>query len=260
MNNTYMLLADIGNTTIKIGLADENSITASISLPTKSLYTADSLGLTLAQFLSLQHIKKVKTISLCSVVPELGKIFYQACQKYLHTTPKVFPEDFSIPLQNQYANPQEVGADRIMGAYASRMLYPKSKSIICIDYGTATTFDCIVDMDYLGGLICPGLYSSLGALSQSTAKLPHITLTFDQNTPLIGKNTVTSMNHGFIFSFVAITDGLCQKLAEQMPAPLCVVATGGYAREISKLSNKIDVIQQDLILEGLRLASSSLLA
>lgn len=258
--NNYILLADIGNTTIKLGLAGETGIEFTLSLPTKSLYTADSLGLTLLQFLTLQHIKKVKTISLCSVVPELGKIFYQACQKYLHATPKIFPLDFSIPLGNQYANPQEVGADRLMGAYAARMLYPKSKSIICIDFGTATTFDCIVEMDYLGGLICPGLYSSLSALAQSTAKLPHITLNFDQNTPLIGKDTVTSMNHGFIFSFVAITDGLCEKLEKQMPAPLCVIATGGYAREISKLSNKIDVIQQDLILEGLRLASSSLLA
>lgn len=260
MNNTYLLLADIGNTTMKIGLADENGITSSISLPTKSLYSADSLGLTLLQFLNFQHIKKVKTISLCSVVPEVGKIFYQACQKYLHATPKIFPLDFSLPLNNQYANPDEVGADRLMGAYACRMLYPKSKSIICIDYGTATTFDCIADMDYLGGLICPGFYSSLHALAKETAKLPHITLNFDQNIPLIGKNTVTSMNHGFIFSFVAMTDGLCQKLAEQLPAPVSVVATGGYARDISKLSNKIDVIQQDLILEGLRLASSSLLA
>lgn len=153
-----------------------------------------------------------------------------------------------------------MGADRLMGAYAARMLRPEAKSIICIDYGTATTFDCITGMDYLGGLICPGLFSSHNALANGTAKLPHITLDFDRSIPLIGKSTVTSMNHGFVFGFAAMTDGLCQKLAEQLPAPLHIVATGGYAEDIAKLSNKINTIQQDLILEGLRLASCSLLA
>lgn len=258
--NNHIVLADIGNTTIKLGIASERDIAFSISLPTKSLYTADSLGLTLIQFLNFHHIEHIDTISLCSVVPELAKIFSEACQKYLHVLPKAFPVDFPIPLNNQYANPQEVGADRLMGAYASRMLYPDAKSIICIDYGTATTFDCIVDMNYVGGLICPGLYSSLAALAQGTAKLPQISLNFDKDIPLIGKNTVTSMNHGFIFSFVAMTDGLCEKLGSQLPAPIKIIATGGYAKEISRLSNKIDVIQQDLILEGLRLASCSLLA
>jgi type III pantothenate kinase len=101
--NNYILLADIGNTTIKLGLANETGIAFSISLPTKSLYTADSLGLTLLQFLSLQHIKKVKTISLCSVVPELGKIFYQACQKYLHLKffPLIFPFLWAINTQTR---------------------------------------------------------------------------------------------------------------------------------------------------------------
>ncbi len=258
--NNHILLADIGNTTMKLGIADERNIAFSISLPTKSLYTADSLGLTLIQFLNFHHIEPIDNIALCSVVPELAKIFSEACKKYLSVNPKTFPVDFPIPLNNHYANPQEVGADRLMGAYASRMLYPDAKSIICIDYGTATTFDCIVDMNYIGGLICPGLYSSLNALAGGTAKLPHISLNFDKDVPLIGKNTVTSMNHGFIFSFAAMTDGLCEKLAGQLPHPLQIIATGGYAGEISKLSSKINVIQQDLILEGLRLASCSLLA
>lgn len=258
--NKFTLLADVGNTTIKLGIANERGIVHSFGFPSKSLYTADSLGFNIIQLLDLYHIEKIESVSLCSVVPELGKIFCQACKKYLHAAPKIFPEDFDIPLNNQYANPREVGADRLMGAYAARMLRPEAKSIICIDYGTATTFDCITDMDYLGGLICPGLFSSHNALATGTAKLPHITLDFDRSIPLIGKSTVTSMNHGFVFGFAAMTDGLCQKLAEQLPAPLHIVATGGYAEDIAKLSNKINTIQQDLILEGLRLASCSLLA
>lgn len=259
MNKT-MLLADVGNTTVKFGIAGPSKIISSFSLPTKALYTVDSLGLTLMQMLAFHHAENVESAALCSVVPELGKTFYKACQKYLHITPSVFPEDYPLPLNNLYSNPQEVGADRLMGAYAARMLYPQSQSIICIDYGTATTFDCISGMDYLGGLICPGLFSAHNALAQGTAKLPHITLRFDQNVPLIGKNTVTSMNHGFVFGFAAMTDGLCEKLAEQLPAPLTVIATGGYAEDLAKLSKKINKVHQDLILEGLRLASYALLA
>lgn len=257
---TISLLADVGNTTVKLGIADSGRICRSFSLPTKALYTPDSLGLNLLQILSHCKIERIDFVGLCSVVPELGKTFFKACQKYLSLTPAVFPQDYQIPLNNLYANPQEVGADRLMGAYAARMLYPDTKSIICIDYGTATTFDCVTDMDYLGGLICPGLFSAHNALAQGTAKLPHITLKFDQNVPLIGKNTVTSMNHGFVFGFAAMTDGLCQKLEEQLPKPVHIVATGGYAEDLAKLSNKINAVHQDLILEGLRLASYALLA
>ena len=258
--NNIRLLADVGNTTVKLGIADKNGILFSFSLPTKALYTADSLGLSLLQMLSFHGIEGISGVSLCSVVPELGKTFYKACQKYLNCTPAVFPEDFNIPLNNLYANPQEVGADRLMGAYAGRMLCPGSKSIICIDYGTATTFDCVTDMDYLGGLICPGLFSAHNALAQGTAKLPHITLRFDRSVPLIGKNTVTSMNHGFLFGFAAMTDGLCEQLEKQLEGPVHIIATGGYAEDLAKLSNKINKVQQDLILEGLRLASYELLA
>lgn len=258
--NNIRLLADVGNTALKLGIADSNGILFSFSLPTKALYTVDSLGLTLLQVLSLHKIEGIHGASLCSVVPELGKTFFKACQKYLNHTPAVFPQDFKFPLNNQYANPQEVGADRLMGAYAGRMLCPDSKSIICIDYGTATTFDCVTDMDYLGGLICPGLFSAHNALAQGTAKLPHITLRFDRNVPLIGKNTVTSMNHGFVFGFVAMTDGLCERLEKQLEGQTTIIATGGYAEDIAKLSNKINIVQQDLILEGLRLASYALLA
>ncbi len=258
--NNITLLADVGNTTVKLGFANKSKIFHSISLPTKSLYTVDSLGLLLLQILQHLKIEKIHGVALCSVVPELGKTFYRASEKYLGLSPKVFPEDFSIPLENHYQNPQEVGADRLMGAYAARMLFPEVKALICIDYGTATTFDCVEENNYLGGLICPGLFSAHNALANGTAKLPHISLRFDKDIPLIGKNTITSMNHGFVFGFVAMTDGLCEQLEKQLPKPLTIIATGGYAEELAKLSKKINHIQQDLILEGLRLASYSLLA
>jgi len=253
------LLTDIGNTSIKFGLADTEKIFHSFSLPTRSQYSVDSLGLSLIQILNIAGVERIDFSALCSVVPELSIIFRNACIRYLGIKPSVFPVDFTIDMNNAYENPHEVGADRLMAAYAARMLYPDMAGIISVDYGTATTFDCVAHNNYLGGLICPGILSSHNALAQGTAKLPHISLELSENTPLIGQNTITSMSHGFVFGFVAMTDGLCKRLEEQLPQPLCVIATGGFAKDIARLSNTIEHIHPDLILEGLRLASHSLI-
>ena len=253
-----LLLTDIGNTSIKFGLADDEKIFFSFSLPTRSQYSVDSLGLSLIQMLNIAKVEHINFSMLCSVVPELSTIFRDACSRYLGVKTAIFPVDFTIEMKNKYKNEHEVGADRLMAAYAARMLYPDMAGIISIDYGTATTFDCVAYNDYLGGLICPGVFSAHNALASGTAKLPHISLELEENTPLIGQNTITSMSHGFVFGFVAMTEGLCKRLAEQLPRPLCIIATGGFAKDIARLSNSIEHIYPDLILEGLRLASRPL--
>lgn len=256
--NKILLLTDIGNSSIKFGLADSNKIFYTFSLPTRSQYSVDSLGISLIQMLSIAKVDKINFSALCSVVPELSIIFRDACSRYLGVKPAIFPIDFTIDINNKYENQHEVGADRLMAAYAARMLYPDMAGIISVDYGTATTFDCVAYNDYLGGLICPGVFSAHHALAQGTAKLPHISLELEENTPLIGQNTITSMSHGFVFGFVAMTEGLCERLAQQLPSPLCIIATGGFAKDIARLSKTIEHIHPDLILEGLRLASRSL--
>ncbi len=255
--NNALLLADIGNTSIKLGFAIDGEITHSFSLPTRSQYSADSLGLLLMQMLNVVKLEKVSQSFVCSVVPELLAIYRQACSKYLSVNVLSFPDDFKIDLNNSYKNPHEVGADRLMAAYAARVLYPESAGIISVDYGTATTFDCLAHNNYMGGLICPGLLSSRNALAKNTAKLPKINLEVNKNEPLIGQNTSTSINHGFIFGFVAMTEGLCERLKQQLPQPLCVIATGGFAEEIAKLSTCIDHIHPNLILEGLKFAGQN---
>ncbi len=259
-NKQTVLLADIGNTSVKIGLSQGGEIIHSFSLPTRSQYSADSLGLLLLQMLNVIKIEKVDYSFICSVVPDLSAIYGKACLKYLGIKTLNFPEDFSINFNNLYKNPQEVGADRLMAAYAARTLYPEMAGIISVDYGTATTFDCIAHNNYLGGLICPGLLSSRNALAKSTAKLPQINLEVNEDEPIIGQNTASSINHGFIFGFVAMTEGLCERLKLQLPAPHCVIATGGFAEEIAKLSSCIDFIHPNLILEGLKFAGQDILA
>ncbi|MDR2825477.1 MAG: type III pantothenate kinase [Deltaproteobacteria bacterium] len=250
------ILVDIGNTNMKFGLADHSGILQSFTLPTNREQTADSIGLDLAGM--LQHAavdsSELEAAFACSVVPVLNPILRKACSIYLKTDLYFVPEDIKVPLENHYAEPAQVGADRLVGAYAARMLYPDSVSLICVDYGTATTFDCIQDNDYLGGLICPGLLSSSVALAARSAKL--IPVSFEDisaDGPTPGLSTSTSMSHGFVFGFAAMTEGLCNRLSKKLKAPCFILGTGGFAGSIARVSKCFNAVKPDLLLEGLRI-------
>ncbi len=247
-----LILADIGNTSIKIMFSRPETV---CSLPTKAAHTADSLGLSLRQLLALHGVDRsaLKACVVCSVVPDVAALFRMACERYLKLSPLSFPEDFSVDLENGYENPREVGADRLLAACAARRLFPEAPSIITVDFGTATTFDCVAGNTYLGGLICPGLFSARDALAAATARLPRISLATVDRELSIGKNTATSMAQGFLFGFAAMTEGLCARLKRHMPGPVLVVGTGGAARELSDICHAFDVVRPDLILEGLKL-------
>ena len=251
-----ILLVDIGNTSMKLGLGDNAGIGDTFCLPTKDMYTADSLGFHLTTLLNYKNIRPADlgACLICSVVPGLDPIFRQAGEKFLGLTPLSFPGDFFISLENRYAHPEEVGADRLLAAFAARTLYPDPTCLIAVDFGTATTFDCVHDNAYLGGLICPGVLSSHMALAMNAAKLPRISLEIDEAEPLIGRSTATSLSHGFIFGFAAMSQGLCAMLKEQLPGTVEVVATGGFAQDVAKVWKNLDHLRPDLILEGLRLA------
>ncbi len=250
-----LLLADIGNTCIKLVFARPKALEAAYSLPTRAQHTTDSLGLALLQLLALRSLtpEDLTACLVCSVVPDVNSLFREACIRYLGSRPLSFPGDFSIDMINGYDQPQEVGADRLLAAYAARKLYPENPSVISVDFGTATTFDCVSGNRYLGGLICPGLFSSRNALASHTAKLPRISLDMTGDRVSIGSNTTTSMNHGFLFGFAAMAEGLCDRLKQQLPGPVFVVGTGGAAQDLSRICRAFDAIRPDLIPEGLRL-------
>ena len=251
-----ILLADIGNTCIKLGLADTSGLGETWSLPTRMPHTADSLGLALAGLLGGAGLGRgdFAVCAVCSVVPDLTPVLRDAVGRYLACPVLNFPEDFAPVLENRYDHPCQVGADRLLAAFAARRLFPEPASLISVDFGTATTFDCVTGDAYLGGLICPGVLSSHGALATGTAKLPRISLEVDADAPLIGSNTSTSMRHGFVFGFAAMTEGLCARLRMQLPGPCLVIGTGGFAQAIAAVSACLDHVRPDLILEGLRLA------
>jgi len=251
----YALLFDLGNTNIKIGLADKKGLLQSFSLPSGNTHTADSLGLKLLQLLSYAGMepKDLEMALACSVVPGLNPVLRLACARFCNLELRLVPEDIPVGLENRYAQPTQVGADRLVGAYAARLLYPEPASLICVDYGTATTFDCVEGNAYLGGLICPGVLSAADALASRTAKLPAVSLETDDLSPQPGTSTSTSINHGFLFGFAAMTEGLCAKLAQGLKAPLFILGTGGFSSSLSRVTSCFDALRTDLLLEGLRI-------
>lgn len=259
----YALLIDIGNTSLKIGIASTERLLTSYTLPTDTTQSGDSLGLQIAFLLdhagvcldpkgATDRIRPTACV-VSSVVPGMIPLVRQACERYLHLSPLFAHRDLQIPLENHYERPNEVGADRLVGAFGARRLFPDSRSVVSVDYGTATNFDCVTGNAYLGGLICPGVMSSLGALATRTAQLPRIALSTHSEAPIVGCSTVTSLNHGFLFGFAAMTEGLYQRLTSTLEGPVSFVATGGFAPDVARVVHCFDLVRPDLVIEGLRI-------
>lgn len=263
----HRLLFDVGNTTIGVGLSRHTAqgprLLHAWSLPSGGLMTADSLGLQLRGLLEAASVEpgwpswldRLDWAMACSVAPALDPLLRQACQRMLGVETRFAHAEIPVPLENRYARPMEVGADRIMAAWTASRLFPGPCHIV-VDFGTATTLDCVREGAYLGGLICPGVLSSARALSSQTAKLPQITLDVDGDVLHIGRSTKESLNQGLVFGFASMIDGLVARLSPlvtcQGSRPL-VVAAGGLASTIAPRAACFHQVRPDLILEGLAL-------
>lgn len=250
-----ILVCDIGNTSIKISFANARGVLASFALPAKSGETGDSLGLRLLDIARFAKIEpdKIKACVASSVVPSKNGVLREASRRYLGCPCLFAPDDLPIPLKNEYDRPFEAGADRLVGAWAARKIFPSAESLIVIDFGTAVTFDCVAGFAYKGGLIFPGLESAALAMSKNAAKLPEVDLDIVAETPEIGRDTVTSMRHGLLFGYAALTEGLISILAKKLPSPPKVALTGGMATKLNNVLNAKRDVVPNLILDGLRL-------
>ena len=253
--HAYRLLIDVGNTNTKLGVAQGHVVLKSFVLPTHAQDTVDTFGLRIMDIFTHMQIspRHMQAWVISSVVPQQNNLIRLAGEKYSECPVYFVPEDIPLPLENRYANPQEVGADRLVTAYAARQLF-SSSGLMVIDFGTATTLECIQDHAYLGGLICPGVFSSLWALAGRTAKLPRISLQRKIPGLEIGQSTAESMNQGFLYGFASMIEGLCTQLQTFLSPPVTVVATGGFASALSPLCPCLQVIREDLLVQGLLMA------
>lgn len=259
-----VILLDVGNTNVKVGLARPHlGLISTYALPTSSsggLDTPDAWGLKLLDICRVENVTpgEVAGFAASSVVPPMNPVLSRAAARFFDRTVRFAPGDIPIPIENRYARPAEVGADRLVTAFAARQL-SEAPALVVVDFGTATTFDCVLGGAFVGGLICPGVLSSARALATGTAKLPHITLEIGPPRADggldIGQSTSQSLNVGLIHGFAAMVEGLAAKLATTLlpgrEAEVRVIATGGFAGRIASVCPAIHEVREDLLMEGL---------
>lgn len=251
-----ILVLDVGNTNIVLGIYKDKELIADWRLSTDSKRTADEYGIQVMQLFLQNKLdpSDIEGVIISSVVPNIMYSLEHMILKYFEVTPVVVGPGVKTGINIRYDNPKEVGADRIVNAVSAHEIY--KKPLIIIDFGTATTF-CAVTIkgDYLGGTICPGIKISSEALFERAAKLPRVELIKPKG--VICKNTISSMQAGIVYGYIGQVDYIVDKMKKEMISlgehePL-VIATGGLAKLISQESKSIDIIDPILTLKGLRI-------
>ena len=244
------LMVDIGNTHTVLGIFDNNTLKRHWRVTSQFSRTEDEIWVVVDSLFNLDKLDldQINGVCISSVVPELSRIYRRMVEKYLSLKPMHITPDLNLGLNILYQDPYSVGADRICNAVAGKRKY--GVPLIVLDFGTATTFDCINENgDYLGGVICPGIESAATILHRKAAKLPKIELIFPPK--VIGLNTEESMQSGIMYGSVELIEGLIRKIKKELSGNPKVVATGGFAHTIAKRTKAIDVVDENLNLEGI---------
>ncbi|MCX8022298.1 MAG: type III pantothenate kinase [Syntrophorhabdaceae bacterium] len=247
-----LLVVDIGNTNIVFGVYNDGELINHWRLSTVLQKTVDEYAILLNSLLHIEKIKlsEIDSVIISCVVPPLLIPFEIVCKKYIGIKPLIVEPGIKTGMPILYENPQEVGADRIVNAVAG---YEKHKrSLIVVDFGTATTFDYITPKgEYAGGAIAPGIMISMEALFERASKLPRVELIKPKG--IIGKNTVHAMQAGIAFGYVSLVDGIVTRIKDEVKTNPYVIATGGLSGFVYKESNTIDEIDEFLTLRGLKI-------
>jgi type III pantothenate kinase len=246
-----MLLAiDIGNTLTKFGVFDDEKLLKQFTIATIRENSPQSLEQQISENLSFS----IKSAIISSVVPEL-RDSYETFIKKICEIPPIFV-DSNFGLEIIYKTPETLGIDRAVAAFAAREKYGKP-CIIC-DFGTATTID-VIDSEgrFIGGIIVAGIGLLADSLSSRTSKLPKIEI--KRPTKIIGNSTISAIQSGTYFGYISLVEGIIERLFEEIGGKCQVIATGGFAKLISDGTDKINVLDENLMLEGLKMINQNLL-
>ena len=255
-----MLLAiDAGNTNLVFALLSDGEIKARWRIATDPRRTADQYAVWLHQLLELEGYTKadVSAVIIGTVVPRSLHNLEVLSNKYFHVEPVIAGQGAAVwPIALDVDEPQNVGADRALNAIAAHAKY--KGDLIVVDFGTATTFD-VVDFSgaYKGGIIAPGINLSLDALVNAAAMLPRIAIEAPDETSVVGRTTERQMQIGIYWGYVAMIEGLVERLKKEIARPVTVVATGGLATLFDKHTDVFDAIEPDLTIQGLGLLYQS---
>ncbi|KMT22037.1 type III pantothenate kinase [Clostridium cylindrosporum] len=250
-----LLVFDVGNTNVVIGVYKGETLLTHWRLSTTEERTADEYGVMIINLFERSGInyKDIEAVIVSSVVPNIMYSLERGIRRYFNVEPIVVGPGVKTGINIKYDNPKEVGADRIVNAVGAIEIY--KKSLIIVDFGTATTF-CAVGKNgnYYGGAITPGIKISSDALFSKAAKLPRVELTSPSN--IICKNTVQSMQAGIVYGYVGSVDYIVDNMKKEMMSlgedDIFVVSTGGLSKLILPHSKTINEFNSNLTLEGLR--------
>jgi len=245
-----ILVIDVGNTNTVIGLMQGTTLKARLRLTTDDR-TTDETGILMVQGLANRGFgpDDIEGAIISSVVPSALYSFEKACRRYLKVEdPLVVGRRLKTRIKVRMDDPRSVGADRIVNAVAAVERW--GGPIIVVDFGTATTFDCVnVDGEYVGGSIAPGFRISEEALFAKTAKLPRVEVA--RPPTAIGRNTIAAIQSGMFFGYVGLVDSIARRCREELDPAAKVVATGGLSQLLADESEEITEVDPFLTLRGL---------
>ncbi|GMN13656.1 type III pantothenate kinase [Altererythrobacter sp. MTPC7] len=251
-----MLLAiDVGNTNLVFAVFDGDEVRARWRIATDPRRTGDEYAVWLLQLLQIENISRsdITQVIFGSVVPRADHNLTVLIEKYLGLTPLVAGQGaakwgFEIDVDQ----PSSLGADRALNCVAAHELVEGDK--VVVDFGTATKFEALdFNGTYKGGIITPGINLSLDALVGKTAKLPRIAIRAPESRSVIGRNTEDQMLIGIFWGYVAMMEGLIERMRAQIGRPAKVVATGGLAVLFDDHTDIFDVVDADLTIRGLKI-------
>lgn len=248
-----LLVVDVGNTNITLGVFRDSELLASFRLMTGIARTSDEYGLLLCDLIEHRgmEVSDIDAVIVSSVVPTIMYSFNSGVKKYLNRNPFEVKPGTKTGIKITTGNPYEIGADRIVDAVGAYEQY--GGPVIVIDFGTATTYDVILeDGSFTAGITAPGIRTCAKALWQETAKLPEIEI--KKPDSILAKETISSMQAGLVYGCIGQTEYIIRKIKEEIGlSNMKAVATGGLGKIIADETDLIDIYDPNLTLNGLRL-------
>jgi type III pantothenate kinase len=255
-----ILVFDVGNTELTIGLFSESELRGHWRLMTDAARTGDEFGVLLRSLLAARGFSPdvVRSVAIGSVVPRVTAPLSDACVRYFAVgAPLIVDARADLPITLDVDEPLTVGADRLINTLAASRLF--ARDAIVVDMGTAMTFDCITaEGVFFGGVIAPGVLTSAETLTRRTSKLPATELIPPER--VIGRRTEECIRSGVLFGAAEAIDGLVRRIKGEWPRPQTplVIATGGFAEIMAPLCSSFDRVEPHLTLQGLQLAHALL--